>query len=199
MPERAVRAVALSPTAGLTGVKGDSIPSARAPSGSERVTCVKMSVVREAASEGDVLWAKATTAETLEDEEQRRSEIESTCMEQKAACKADSSAAGTNLVRGGKSTIQLQGQAADLCLQLLLVSVLACQLRDLLELFLSVLQLLSALHVLVPALHHLTPQRCGLLVELQLTPLQPLDRLALLTLALVQCSSKLQYVLHQQL
>ncbi|KAA6419934.1 MAG: hypothetical protein FRX49_10124 [Trebouxia sp. A1-2] len=70
---------------------------------------------------------------------------------------------------------------------------------NLLELFLSVLQLLSALHVLVPALHHLTPQRCGLLVELQLTPLQPLDRLALLTLALVQCSSKLQYALHQQL
>ncbi|KAA6419891.1 MAG: hypothetical protein FRX49_10082 [Trebouxia sp. A1-2] len=62
--------------------------------------------------------------------------------ERKATCKADGSAAGTNLVKGGQSTIQLRGQAAHL---------------------------LSALHVLVPALHHLSPQRCGLLVKLQLT------------------------------
>ncbi len=44
------RAVALSPTAGLTGVKGERAPSAGAPSGSER----------GAGSEGDVLLAEAS-------------------------------------------------------------------------------------------------------------------------------------------
>ena len=46
-----------------------------------------------------------------------------------------SSAADTNLVRGGKSSTQLRSQAADLRLQLLLVSVLACQLLSKVLLF----------------------------------------------------------------
>ena len=82
------------------------------------------------------------------------------------------------------------------------------QAADLLELFFSILQPTGGLHLLVPALHYLTPQRCDLVVTLQLTHLQPLDQLTLhlqpldqltlLVLALVQCSSKLQYVLHHQ-
>ncbi len=60
MLERAMRAAALSPTAGLTGVKGERVPSARAPSGSERVTCVDLSIEREAVSEGDVLLAETS-------------------------------------------------------------------------------------------------------------------------------------------
>jgi hypothetical protein len=60
MPERAMRAVVLSPTAGLTGVKGERAPSARAASGSERVTCVALSVGREAAAERDELLAEAS-------------------------------------------------------------------------------------------------------------------------------------------
>ena len=60
MPERAMRAVVLSPTAGLTGVKGERVPSAHATSGSERVTCVKLSVEREEDEEGDVLLAEAS-------------------------------------------------------------------------------------------------------------------------------------------
>ncbi len=69
----------------------------------------------------------------------------------------------------------------------------------LLKLFFSILQPTGSLHLPVPALHHLTPQRCRLLVKLQLAHLQPPDRLALLVLALLQCSSKLQYVLQHQL
>ncbi len=60
MPERAMRAVALSPTAGLTGVKGERVPSARAASCSEKVTCVDLSIERAAASEGEVLLAEAS-------------------------------------------------------------------------------------------------------------------------------------------
>ncbi len=48
----------LSPTAGLTGVTGGRLPSARVASGSERVTCVKLSVEREEDEEGDVLLAE---------------------------------------------------------------------------------------------------------------------------------------------
>ncbi len=50
----------LSPTAGLTGVTGERVPSAHATSGSERVTCVKLSVEREEDEEGDVLLAEAS-------------------------------------------------------------------------------------------------------------------------------------------
>ena len=73
------------------------------------------------------------------------------------------------------------------------------QAAHLLKLFFSILQPVGGLHLFVPALHHLTPQRYNLVVKLQLTHLQPSDRLALLVLALVQCSSKLQYVLQHQL
>ncbi len=69
------------------------------------------------------------------------------------------------------------------------------QAAHLLKLFFSVTQPTGGLHLLVPALHHLTPQRCRLVVKFQLTHLQPPDRLTLLVLALVQCSSKFQYVL----
>ena len=48
----------LSPTAGLTGLKGERLPSA---SGSEKVTCVDSSLKREAAPEGDVLLTGASS------------------------------------------------------------------------------------------------------------------------------------------
>jgi len=51
----------LSPTAGLTGLKGERLPSACAASGSEKVTCVDSSLKREAAPEGDVLLTGASS------------------------------------------------------------------------------------------------------------------------------------------
>lgn len=82
----------------------------------------------------------------------------------KEACKVEGSAAETNLVRRSESSIQLRGQAADLSLQLLLVSVLACQLLNKVLLFgLGISQAGFSAACSAVGLVHIHMQSCNLL------------------------------------